>query len=471
MSGLRTAPNRERYWSGNCPVEMKNKNIHLISLGCPKNMIDSEVMASILTGNGFGITPHAEEADIIIINTCTFILPAKEESIDEILRMAEWKKHGKCEHLVVTGCLPQMYGITLEREMPEVDLFLGTGEIPRIADLISNMENEVSAGRRSCIGEPTFLMDSTFPRLLSTPFYSAYLKIAEGCSNHCSYCVIPTVRGKFRSRDVDDILREAEILASGGVKEIIITAQDTTSYGSDLKGKPTLSILLKELTSVDGIRWIRLLYTYPAYLTKEILQTISEEEKICNYIDIPIQHIDDDILKAMNRKEGSAPIRNTIVQAREIIPGVALRTSLIVGFPGETPEKFDRLLSFIKETRFENLGAFRYSREEGTAAAGFPSHVPEKEKERRRNTLMEEQSIISHEINRSRIGSLQEVLIEEEYDNPEFPLVGRTRDQALDIDGITYVKASDAAIGDIITCRITSADVYDLFAEEVDEGT
>ena len=494
------APNREESWSENYPankafsyqpsafsknrelggklfslillvsgcIQMKGKNIHLISLGCSKNLVDSEVMASILTRSGFGITPHAEDANIIIINTCAFILPAKEESIDEILHMAQWKTHGKCRYLVVTGCLSQRYGPILEREMPEVDLFLGTGEVPYIADFISTLENEESAGRRSCIGPPTFLMDSTYPRLISTPGCSAYLKIAEGCSNGCSYCVIPSVRGKFRSRDVDDILREAQMLASGGVKEIIITAQDITSYGSDLKEKPTLSILLKEMTSIGGIKWIRLLYTYPAYLTGELLQTISEEEKICNYIDIPFQHIDEDILKAMNRKGGSTLIKNTIAQARETVPGVALRTSLIVGFPGETYEKFENLLNFAKETRFENLGVFKYSREEETAAADFPSHVPEKEKERRRSILMEEQSIISHEINQSRIGNLQEVLIDEEYNHPDFPFIGRIRGQAPEVDGITYVKANDAAVGDIITCRVTSADVYDLFAEEMD---
>ena len=449
---------------------MKNKSIHFISLGCPKNLIDSEVMAAILMRSGFDITPDAEDADIIIINTCTFILPAKEESIDEILRMAEWKQYGKCRHLVVTGCLPQKYGNILEKEMPEVDLFLGTGEIPKIADLISDLENKKFVDCRSFTGKPSFLMDSTYPRLLSRPGCSAYLKIAEGCSNCCSYCVIPSVRGEFRSRDVDDILIEAEMLVSGGIKEIIITAQDTTSYGSDLKGKPDLSILLKEMTSVGGIEWIRLLYTYPAYLTRKILQTISKEEKICNYIDIPVQHIDDDILKAMNRKGGSALIRNTIARVREIIPDVTLRTSLIVGFPGEGYEEFDKLLNFIKETRFENLGVFKYSREEGTAAADFPSHVLEKEKERRRNILMEEQSIISYEINRSRIGKVREVLIEEKCDHLDFSFLGRVRDQAPDVDGITYVRTNDAVVGDIITCRIISTDVYDIYAEEVENA-
>jgi ribosomal protein S12 methylthiotransferase len=447
---------------------MKNRTIHFVSLGCPKNLIDSEVMASLLIKDGFGITPNAQEADIIIINTCAFILPAKEESIEEILRMAEWKKDGRCRHLVVTGCLPQRYGATLKKEIPEVDLFLGTCEIPKIADFISNLGEDTSSDRQSFIGKPSFLMDSTYSRLLSTSACSAYLKIAEGCSNCCSYCVIPSIRGTFRSREVDDILKEAEMLVKAGIKEINITAQDTTLYGSDLKGKPDLSFLLREMASIEGIRWIRLLYAYPAYLTGEILQTIAGEEKICNYIDIPVQHIDDDILKAMNRKGESRLIQDTLNLARKIIPGVILRTSLIVGFPGETPEKFEKLLDFVKWARFENLGVFEYSKEEGTAAADFSGHVPEMEKELRKNVLMKEQSRISHEINQSRIGDLEEVLIEDESNRPDFPYIGRTRGQAWEIDGITYVNADDAAVGDIIPCRITSADVYDLFAEQTD---
>jgi ribosomal protein S12 methylthiotransferase len=447
---------------------MKNKNIYFVSLGCPKNLIDSEVMASLLIKDGFGITPDAQEADIIIVNTCAFILPAKEESIEEILRMAEWKKDGRCRHLVVTGCLPQRYGTILQKEIPEVDLFLGTCEIPKIAYFIENLLENTSYDRQSFIGNPSFLMDSTYSRLLSTSGCSAYLKIAEGCNNCCSYCVIPSIRGTFRSREVEDILKEAEMLVRAGIKEINITAQDTTLYGRDLKGKPDLSLLLKEMASIDGLRWIRLLYAYPAYLTREILQTIAGEEKICNYIDIPIQHIDDDILRAMNRKGESRLIRNTLNLAREIISSVALRTSLIVGFPGETPEKFERLLDFIKWARFENLGVFEYSKEEGTAAADFPAHVPEKEKERRKDVLMGEQSRISHEINQSRIGDIEDVLIEDENNHPDFPYIGRTRGQAWEIDGITYVSADDAEIGDIIPCQITSADVYDLFAEQTD---
>ena len=446
---------------------MEQKKAHIVSLGCPKNLIDSEVIAAILSRGGFEIIPHPEEADLILINTCTFILPAREESIDEIFRMARMKKEGKCKHLVVAGCLPQRYGTILEQEIPEVDLFLGTGEIPEIANLIRCLEEGKPVGHRSFIGKPDFLMDSSHSRLISTPSYSAYLKIAEGCSNHCSYCVIPMVRGRFRSREMGDILKETRILAEGGVKEIIITAQETTAYGRDLKGKPTLATLMKGIASIDGIRWIRLLYTYPATITDEILETIAEEEKICKYIDIPVQHIDDDILQLMNRKNDSNSIRDVIRKARKIIPGVALRTSLIVGFPGETSEKFNRLLEFIKETRFDHLGVFKYSQEEGTKAAKLPCQVSEEEKEERRNIIMEEQSIISHEINRSLTGSVHEIMIEEKSDIPGYTQAGRLRRQSPDIDGVTYVNAQEKMPGDIINCKITSADEYDIYAEEV----
>jgi len=422
-------------------------------------------MTAVLVEGGFEIVSLPQDADTIIINTCTFILPAKEESIDEIFRMAELKREGRCRHLVVTGCLPQRYGAILGKEIPEVDLFLGTSEFPRIADLIASFRAE-QPEQRSFIGKPDFLMNSSHSRLLSTPPHTAYLKIAEGCSNHCSYCVIPLVRGKFRSRQMDDILREAETLAQGGVKEIIIAAQETTLYGRDLGYTSGLSSLLRKIALIDGIRWIRLLYTYPADLDDELFRTIRDVEKICDYIDIPVQHIDDGILSSMNRKGDSGLIKNVIASARKIIPGVALRTSLIVGFPGETQERFDRLLAFIRETRFDHVGVFEYSREEGTKAAALPGHIPESVKELRRGIIMEEQALISREINQSLIGSTMEIVIEEESDLPEYDYIGRAKRQAPDIDGITYVKAEEKAFGDIVECRVVSADDYDLIAEE-----
>ncbi|MGZ6225330.1 MAG: 30S ribosomal protein S12 methylthiotransferase RimO [Syntrophales bacterium] len=438
-----------------------------MSLGCPKNLVDSEVMAGLLAKNGYGITAQIDDAHIILINTCSFIVSAKEESIDEILSMAERKKQqkGACTHLVVTGCLPQRYGKDLEKELPEVDLFLGVGEVANIVHHLKGLAETEAQGSRSIVGKPAFLMNAQTPRLTATPFYTSYIKIAEGCSNRCSYCVIPTIRGKARSREREDILMEAERLSMGGVKEVIITAQDTTAYGRDLKGKPNLGDLLKGLASIKGVHWIRLLYTHPAGLTDEMLESIASCESICKYIDVPIQHIDNEILASMKRRGGSNLIKKTIQRAREIIPGVALRTSIIVGFPGETRTKFNDLLSFIKETRFDHLGVFTYSREEGTRAASYPSRISEREKQVRREHLMEEQSVISYEINQTLIGSIQEVLIEGKSEIPDHPYVGRCGRQAPEIDGVTYVKGERLAVGSLVHCKITASTEYDLFAE------
>ncbi len=448
---------------------MHVKKVHIVSLGCPKNLVDSEVMAGVLAERGYLPTERPEEASIIMINTCAFILPAREEAIAEILRMAAWKQKGggPCLRLVVTGCLPQRYGKELVDALPEVDLFLGTAEVPHIARHLDELFAIPKAGkyRRSAIGRPTFLMNADHRRLISTSANSAYIKIADGCSNHCSYCVIPSIRGKARSRAIDDILKEAEGLAAQGVRELIVIAQDTTAYGLDRKGKPTLSRLLRELVAIDGLSWIRLLYTYPARLTEELLQTIAEKKKICHYLDIPIQHSDDAILRAMYRRGDSALIRNAIAKAREIIPGVALRTSLIVGFPGETVRRFEKLLSFVREIRFDHLGVFPYSREDGTAAAAFPSRISKREKERRRNLIMEEQALISREINSALIGTRQEVLVEGKGELEGFTHIGRCRRQAPEIDGATHIRGGDPKTGVIVTCRIIGADDYDLFAE------
>ena len=447
---------------------MHVKKVHIVSLGCPKNLVDSEVMAGVLAESGYLVTDRPEEADILLVNTCAFILPAQEEAIAEILRMAAWKQEGggPCTHLVVTGCLPQRYGKEIEEALPEVDLFLGTAAVPHIGRHLDALLSGIGITRgRSAIGRPTFLMNAGHRRLISTPAGSAYIKIADGCSNRCSYCVIPSIRGKARSRTIDDILKEAEELAARGVRELIVTAQDTTAYGLDRREKPTLSHLLRELAAIDGLSWIRLLYTYPARLTEELLQTIADEKKICRYLDIPIQHSDDAILAAMHRRGGSALIRNAIAKAREIIPGVSLRTSLIVGFPGETPRRFENLLSFVREIRFHHLGAFPYSREEGTGAAALPSRISEREKERRQNLVMEEQALISREINRALIGTRQEALVEGKGELDGFTRIGRCRHQAPEIDGATHLRGGDPKTGTIVPCRIVAADDYDLFAE------
>ena len=440
--------------------------VHILSLGCPKNLVDSEVMSAGLLNNGYAITSHEEEAEIILINTCAFILPAKEESIAEILRLAEWKHKGACRYLIATGCLSQRYQGDLAKDLPEVDLFLGTAEAGKIASYLKKLCSD-RLETRLMIGEPSFLMRHTHGRILATPPHTAYIKIAEGCSNRCSYCIIPSIRGPYRSRKPDDILKEAEALAARGVKELIVIAQDTTAYGSDLKAKPKLSALMQSIAGIKDVKWIRLLYTHPESLSDDVFEVMAREEKICRYIDFPIQHIDDEILRAMNRKIGSEAIKQKIERARAVLPDIALRTSIIVGFPGETTAKFQKLLDFITETRFDHLGAFIYSREEGTTAAQLPRQVTEKVKQKRRDLLMEEQTSISFQINQSLVGSIQEIIVEGTAESPGY-LSGRIRRQAPDIDGITLIKeTSKIRMGEMLLCRIVSATEYDLIAEAV----
>ena len=450
---------------------MIESTVHVVNLGCPKNLVDSEVMAALLAQAGCRIVSTPEEAEIVLLNTCAFILPAREESIDEIFRLAEWKRQGNCRHLIVTGCLPQRYGAELAAEIPEVDLFLGISEVPNIADHLRKLrDGQLDAqANRAVVTPPLFLMNAGHPRLLSAPTFSAYLKIAEGCSHRCAYCVIPEIRGKARSRPVDDLLEEAQGLADRGIRELILIAQDTTAYGRDLPGRPTLALLLRELAALEGLAWIRLLYTYPSGLADELFAVIAEHDRICPYLDVPIQHIDDAVLKAMKRQGDSRRIRKRLSRAREVIPGLALRTSLIVGFPGETPAQFNRLLAFVQEIRFDHLGVFPYSPEEGTPADKLPRQVSERTKKARRNLLMEEQAVISNEINSTLVGSLQEVLIEGPSGHPDYPFVGRCRRQAPEIDGVTYVKGGNQALppGSLVPCRIVAADDYDLFAEPV----
>lgn len=444
------------------------KKVHIVSLGCPKNQVDSEVMAAVLEKSGCRLTDSRDEASIVLINTCAFILPAKEEAIEEILDAAEWKKGDAGRRLVVTGCLPQRYGRELQKELPEVDLFCGISEAPEIGRLLMTLfSGEKESAGRAVIGKPTFLMNASHKRIISTPAGSAYLKIAEGCSNDCSYCVIPSIRGKARSRPMDDICREAEDLASRGVKELILIAQDTTAYGADRRDKSSLSRLIPELAKIDGIFWIRLLYLYPTRLTEELLVAIAREEKVCKYLDMPVQHSDDAVLSAMLRGGNSFRLRQAISRVREILPDAALRTSLIVGFPGETPRRFENLLAFVREIRFDHLGVFPYYREEGSAAASFPSRISEREKQRRREMIMEEQANISQEINSRLVGSVQEVLVEGKGDLDGYPLIGRCRRQAPEIDGVTYLKDGSRKAGEIVSCRITAADAYDLYAEVI----
>ncbi|NLD82159.1 MAG: 30S ribosomal protein S12 methylthiotransferase RimO [Smithella sp.] len=439
--------------------------MHIISLGCSKNLIDSEVMGGQAAASGMTLVESPDQADIIVINTCGFILPAKEEALEIILTLAEEKKEsGRELKLIVAGCLAQRYGKEMLAEIPEVDLVIGTGEVGRIIHHLQQL-NTARNQRSAVITKPDFLMNSRHDRILSADTATAYLKISDGCSNYCTYCAIPSIRGKARSRQPDDILKEAQKLVGRGIREIILIGQDTTAYGRDLKNRPKLSLLLSDLASLPGVNWIRLLYTHPAHITASVLEAVAGHPKICRYIDLPVQHIDNTVLSAMNRRVSSERIREIINLARSIMPDVTLRTSLIVGFPGETSKRFERLLDFVQEARFDHLGVFTYSREEGTPAAKMPSRISEKEKEKRRDLIMAQQADISYAINRKWIGSVQEVLIEEKSDREGFAFLGRCRRQAPEVDGITFIRNHNAEIGRIIKCKITAADHYDLYGE------
>lgn len=449
---------------------MKNHlagKLHIISLGCAKNLIDSEVMGGLAHDSGMTLVENPQNADVVIVNTCGFIQPAKEEALEIILTCAQEKnKRGGNLKLVVAGCLAQRYGKELLGEIPEVDLWIGTGEVGRIAKHLQSLKAPTPR-RTAIVSKPDFLMTARHDRILPAGSVTACLKISDGCSNCCTYCAIPSIRGKARSRRPEDILLEAESLAARGVREIILIGQDITAYGRDLKNRPKLSGLLSDLSSISSLRRLRLLYTHPAHITTDVLETMAGHDKICRYIDLPVQHIDDAILTAMNRKVSSTRIREIIRHARSILPDVALRTSIIVGFPGETPKRFERLLDFVREARFDHLGVFIYSREEGTAAAKWPSRISEREKERRRDAIMSEQADISLAVNRSLIGKTQEVLIEEKSDRRGYAFIGRCPRQAPEVDGVTYVKDGNAAIGDFVSCTITGADHYDLYGKMI----
>ena len=444
------------------------KKFHIVSLGCPKNLVDSEVMAGILMRRGFRLTTDAREAGIIIINTCAFILPAKEEAIEAILTAATYKKTAACSRLIVAGCLPQRHGAELARAIPEVDIFIGTAEVPHIAEHLTGMATPRYDGPRVRTGRPDFLMHAGHPRRLMTPSYTAYLKIAEGCGNSCSYCIIPNLRGPARSRSPEDIVAEARKLVGRGVKELILIAQDTTAYGRDLPDRPSLTGLLRELAALEELVWIRLLYSHPAKITPELIRILNGDPKICPYLDMPIQHIDDEILGAMNRRGNGRKIRSLLKTLRAEGPDIALRTSLIVGFPGETKKKFSELMDFVRTARFDHLGVFPYYREEGTAAAALPARIPAAEKERRRELIMDAQADISGQLLRRRLDTVETVLIEGKSGQADYPFVGRTRRQAPEIDGITFVRGRGLRPGRFVSVRITAVTTYDLFGEVVD---
>lgn len=437
-------------------------NILFISLGCDKNLADSETMLGMLASRGYQIVDEEEKADVIIVNTCCFIHDAMEESIETILQMAEYKKSGSLKALIVTGCMAERYREEITKEIPEVDAVLGTASYGHILDAV----DEALKGHSYLMMEPldTLPLIETH-RLVTTGGHYAYLKIAEGCDKHCTYCIIPKLRGNFRSVPMDHLIKEAEQLAADGVKELILVAQETTLYGKDLYGEKKLPELLHKLCQISGIRWIRILYCYPEEITEELIQTMKEEPKICHYLDLPIQHASDGILKRMGRRTSKEELVHITSRLREEIPDITLRTTLITGFPGETQEQHEELMDFVDEMEFDRLGVFTYSPEEGTPAASMPDQIEESIKEDRRAELMELQQEIAFEQAENMIGKEVLVMIEGKVAD-ENAYVGRTYKDAPNVDGLIFVN-TDAELmsGDFAKVKVTGACEYDLIGE------
>ena len=462
-------------------------NVGFISLGCSKNLIDTEVAIGKFKEHEFNIVNNPKEADIIVVNTCGFIESAKEEAINTILEMAEYK-NGRCKFLIAMGCLVQRYYKELAKEMPEVDLFLKIEDYNRLWDKVAELleqQNQNASKENDAITTiasknaktndednkikqlPMFAEKEYLARTVSTGENYAYLKIGEGCSNMCTYCAIPYIRGLFISRKMEEILEEAKMLANKGVKEIIVIAQDTTKYGVDLYGESKLAELLQKISEIKGIEWIRFLYSYPEGITDELIDTVKNNDKICKYFDIPIQHISNDVLKRMNRKTSKENIVNLINKIRKEIPNVILRTSLIVGFPGETEQDFTELLDFVKSTKFDKLGVFKYSKEENTPAAKMPNQIHYMTKNSRYRKIMSEQKEISKKKLEEQIGKKMQVLIENVSFDGKY-LVGRTRNDVPEEDGIVYIKRTDKnenLLNQFIWCKIVDVSDYDLIAE------
>lgn len=462
-------------------------NVGFISLGCSKNLVDTEVAIGVFKDHKYNIVNDPNKADIIIINTCGFIESAKEEAINTILEMAEYKKKN-CKYLIVMGCLVQRYYDDLVKALPEVDLFIKLDEYKQFWNKVENLfkyNKEIDSDKKTKqkqeknsknnnkfnlknkkIEMPTY--NEFMERTITTGKDYAYLKIAEGCSNNCTYCAIPYIRGPYVSRKMEDILNEANMLAKKGIKEIVVIAQDTTKYGIDIYGKPKLSELLQELCKIDDIKWIRFLYSYPEGITEELISTVKNNNKIANYFDIPIQHISNSILKKMARQTNKEKIINLITKIRKEIPDVTLRTSLIVGFPGETEEDFDELLQFVKQTKFNKLGTFMYSKEDGTPAAKMPNQIHGNTKKARYNRIMEEQKEISKQILQDKIGKIYTVLVENILPNKKY-FIGRTMQDIPEEDGVVYIKNDknineNEILNSFVECQITDVSDYDLIA-------
>ena len=439
-----------------------------VSLGCDKNLVDSEEMLGLLTRNGHEIIDDETKADAIIVNTCCFIGDAKEESVNTILEMAEYKKAGSCKALIVTGCMAQRYKEEIIQEIPEVDAVLGTTSY---GEILKAMEAAEAGKHFQEFKDIDYLPEDLGRRVLTTGGHYGYLKIAEGCDKHCTYCIIPKLRGRYRSVPMERLLKQAMDMAEQGVKELILVAQETTVYGKDLYGKKSLHILLKEICKIQGIRWIRILYCYPEEIYDELIQVMKEEEKICNYLDLPIQHASDPVLKRMGRRTTKAELVEIIEKLRREIPDILLRTTLITGFPGETEEDHQELMDFVDQMEFDRLGVFTYSQEEDTPAASMEGQIPEELKEERKDQLMELQQEISLEKGQQRVGQVVSVMIEGQISG-ESAYIGRTYGDAPKVDGYIFVQTGELLVtGDFVNVRITGALEYDLIGELEDEYT
>ncbi len=440
--------------------------IGMVSLGCPKNQTDAEIMLGILASSGHEIVAEPENAEVIVVNTCGFIESAKEESIETVLEMAEYKKLGTCKLLIMTGCLAERYHDEIKEELPEVDAVLGAGDYDKICEAIETAKK----GEYLCLfGHQSDDAPEGLPRILTTPSYTAYLKIADGCDNNCTYCAIPMIRGRFQSRKIENIVAEAKELARQGVRELIIIAQDTTRYGLDLYGEPSLDKLLLELSEIEEIKWIRVHYFYAEAVTDSLIEAMAKAPKICHYIDMPIQHINNEILRRMARRTSREEITEKIEKMRVKMPDVSIRTTIITGFPGETEEQFSELYDFVKKTEFDRMGVFAYSQEEGTPAANFEGQLPDEVKNARRDKLMELQQGISYKKNQFKIGKTLTVLCEG-YDEDNFMYYGRSYADSIEVDGTVYFAAEDEVeIGSFVEVEILDADEYDLTGRMIEE--
>ena len=441
-----------------------NYSVAMVSLGCPKNQVDAEQMLYSLKEAGFTIGAPEADADAIIINTCGFIEDAKAEAIENILEAARYKSEGKCRALIVTGCLAERYRDDVTEEIPEVDVVVGIGANKNIAEIV---KNAIEGNKANCYGEKDEL-DLDAPRILGGYPFTAYIKVADGCNNCCTYCAIPQIRGKMRSRTIESIVDEAKTLANGGVKELIVVAQDTTAYGQDLYGKSELPKLLRELCKIESIKWIRTLYTYPDKITDELLETVASEEKLVKYFDIPLQHVNGNIVKKMNRKGDAKSLMELIKKIRATVPGVTIRTTFITGFPGETDEEFTELHEFVKTAKFDRLGCFAYSPEENTPAAEFPNQVDEQTKQDRMELIMNDQQTISAAKNEEKV-DMEVTAIIEGYDDYIRCYFGRTEFDAPEIDGkIFFMSNRPLKIGDFVKVRINDCLEYDLLGEVIE---